>query len=282
MIKVQMPLILTAIVIVIIAGAGIYFYFQSTQQIDVPAGEPAIEEKEESTESTMEELPKVTVTDKPDTVEAGKDFTVTWMVDSPSQKTIAHTAVHFGSESNPGEISTDTGPGGTAYTKLTTDFAAGEFTIPNTFTPTITAPSIPQTNYFRAHAIVDGENYWSDEFSISITEAMEQGESMENETMEVSTQEFSIESDDNGYYIDGNQVQSIDVTQGNTVKINFIVRTTNVAFGGQEYRSSEFDNLNVNIGDSGEVQFTAGSTFNIDSYWPNTNNFKATLQIVVA
>ncbi len=101
----------------------------------------------------------VEVLSAPATAAAGQSFTVSWRVNSPVQKTINHTAVHYGPDSKSEPLTL------TSYPSLT---AVQSGTIPNDFSANIT---ISKTGifYFRAHAIIDGTNYWSGEKTINIT-----------------------------------------------------------------------------------------------------------------
>ena len=101
----------------------------------------------------------VEILNAPTTAIAGKSFDVVWRVNSPSEKSIPHTAVHFGpqSQSEPLTLS--------SYPSLTT---AQTGTIPANFSAKIIINSTG-TTYFRAHAIVDGTNYWSQERTIMIS-----------------------------------------------------------------------------------------------------------------
>ncbi len=101
----------------------------------------------------------VEVLNAPSSAVAGKSFEVTWKVNSPMQKNITHTAVHYGNESKSEPLTLQ------SYPSLTTPQSG---TIPNEFRANITINTAGVT-YFRAHAIVDGMNYWSSEKTITIS-----------------------------------------------------------------------------------------------------------------
>jgi hypothetical protein len=101
----------------------------------------------------------VEVLSAPATAAAGQSFMVSWRVNSPGQKTINHTAVHYGPDSKSEPLTL------TSYPMLTT---VQKGTIPADFSANITI-SKTGTIYFRAHAIIDGTNYWSDEKTITLT-----------------------------------------------------------------------------------------------------------------
>jgi hypothetical protein len=101
----------------------------------------------------------VEVLSAPAAAAAGKSFEVSWRVNSPVQKNIPHTAIHYGPDSKSEPLTL------TSYPSLT---PVQNGTIPADFKANIT---ISKTGiiYFRAHAIIDGVNYWSEEKMITIT-----------------------------------------------------------------------------------------------------------------
>lgn len=89
---------------------------------------------------------------------------------------------------------------------------------------------------------------------------------------------FTIEADDRGFYPTGN----ITVNNGDVVRITFKVRTENVYFGGLDFRGAPyFTTPRVNPGGETTVEFTADKSFTYRSYWPNSNQLKATAQVTV-
>jgi hypothetical protein len=100
----------------------------------------------------------VEVLNAPENASAGKSFDIIWRVNSPSEKNITHTAIHYGPESKSEPLTL------ASYPILTT---AKIGKIPANFSDKITINATGVT-YFRAHAIVDGLNYWSSEKMISI------------------------------------------------------------------------------------------------------------------
>lgn len=95
----------------------------------------------------------------PATAVAGQGFVVSWRVNNPTRVNIQHTAVHYGtvSKSEPLTLA--------SYPSLTTPISG---MIPAEFNTTIVINKAGVV-YFRAHAIIDGANYWSDERMITIT-----------------------------------------------------------------------------------------------------------------
>jgi len=93
--------------------------------------------------------------------------------------------------------------------------------------------------------------------------------------------EFPIEADDRGFYINGADTGSISAGSGEELKITFNVRTTNVYYGGLDFRGCGQDTEKVSPGGSTTVEFTAASTCTITSYWPSSSRVKDNLQVVV-
>ena len=86
---------------------------------------------------------------------------VTWNIKSPVMK-ILHTAVHYDYTSHPGTLGKDVTPEQAGYPMLTTEFAAGNFTVPRTFQAQI-LPDKEGTLHLRAHTLINGGNYWTEE-----------------------------------------------------------------------------------------------------------------------
>jgi len=80
---------------------------------------------------------------------AGQGFVVSWRVNNPTQVNISHTAIHYGPESKFEPLTLN------SYPSLTTPKNG---TIPADFSTNMLINAIGIT-YFRAHAIIDGNNY---------------------------------------------------------------------------------------------------------------------------
>ncbi|OGL73135.1 hypothetical protein A3F28_02520 [Candidatus Uhrbacteria bacterium RIFCSPHIGHO2_12_FULL_57_11] len=93
-----------------------------------------------------------------------------------------------------------------------------------------------------------------------------------------TTQNFTVEADDAGFYPSG----TITVSGGARVSITFSVRATGVYFNGLEIKSQYFNTGAIRPGASRTVTFTAPETgFTFSSYWPNSNVKKVDGQVVV-
>jgi len=101
----------------------------------------------------------VEILNVPATAAPGKAFAAVWRVNSPDERNIQHTAVHYGPqpESEPLTL--------TSYPNLT---PVQSGTIPANFTTFIIINSTGNM-YFRAHAIIEGVNYWSSEKIIVVS-----------------------------------------------------------------------------------------------------------------
>lgn len=89
----------------------------------------------------------------------GKSFDVVWMVNGSVERTISHTAIHYGHDSRVAPLTLS------SYPNLTSVQLG---TIPSNFTIKMILNNAG-TTYFRAHAIVNGVHYWSSERAISVS-----------------------------------------------------------------------------------------------------------------
>ncbi len=110
--------------------------------------------------------PGIVITSLPSKVTVGADLKVTWQVFGDDLRA-THTAVHYGYESKPGTFGLDVGPAGAGYPSLTTQFASGDFVLPMEFSASF-KPDSSGKIYLRAHAIVEGKNYWTEEQVVTV------------------------------------------------------------------------------------------------------------------
>lgn len=89
--------------------------------------------------------------------------------------------------------------------------------------------------------------------------------------------ELRIEADDFGFYPAG----QASFPAGTRVRLIFAVRASNVYFGGLDFRSSKFSTVSASPGQTATAEFTAESSFTINSYWPSSSEYKASLQVIV-
>jgi hypothetical protein len=95
-------------------------------------------------------------------------------------------------------------------------------------------------------------------------------------TQTQSLTEAKVEADDYGFY-----PSSLEFTKGAKVKLYLYVKSSNVYYGGLDFRSEEFKTEPVKPGQKTEVEFIADKDFIIESYWPLSNIKKAELKIIV-
>ncbi len=104
---------------------------------------------------------KITFIDSPTELMEGAQATFTWTIDGPP-KTIHKSAVYFGLVNNQGLLAKDVAPADTKYTDSVKDFLAGDFVIPIRFIGNATIVK-PGKYYVRVYALIDSNNYWSEE-----------------------------------------------------------------------------------------------------------------------
>jgi len=92
--------------------------------------------------------------------------TFTWTVNGPP-KTISTTTVYYGTDSSPGPLSKTVVPADVRYSGMLKDFMEGTYAIPLVFVGNANFSS-SGTYYYRAYAVIDGKNYWSDERTLTV------------------------------------------------------------------------------------------------------------------
>ena len=97
-----------------------------------------------------------------------------------------------------------------------------------------------------------------------------------------SQKEFTILADDDGFYINGEDVDSISVNLGEEIKITFNVDSDNVYYAGLDFRGCGFDTDNISPGGSVDVEFIVQNTCTITSYWPSSNVVKDRLNVMIS
>lgn len=110
---------------------------------------------------------KITFIDSPTELMEGGQATFTWTIDGPA-KTIHKSAVYFGTESTKGKLTKEASPAETNYTDSVKDFLQGDYLIPIRFVGNATITKAGK--YFvRVYALIDNNNYWSDEREFTVT-----------------------------------------------------------------------------------------------------------------
>jgi cytochrome c553 len=110
-------------------------------------------------------VPTVTIKNIPASVSEISQIEILWAV-SGEGMSASHNEIHYGPKSNPGTLGTDVdSPAG--YSSLTTEFSSGDYQLPMDFSTTIT-PEGTGTIYLRAHSVIDGKHYWSEEKEVVV------------------------------------------------------------------------------------------------------------------
>ena len=233
-------------------------------QNDTPAQVP---DKPVQTPPTPVEEKVVYFVNAPENAIIGDFANITWAVDGADEKT-QHTAIHYDYASHPGKLGTDVTVNASGYEKLTPEFANKSYNLPKTFSAKI---QLTQTGtlYYRAHAVIDDKNYWTEERNIIITPR----------PVEVVTETRLLDADGNGFYSNNRTLSAISVSFGHLIDITFNVRSN--MSGGLSFRGCGTSAESVWAGNSAEYQFSANSTCNITSYDSVTNSKKASLQVMV-
>lgn len=109
---------------------------------------------------------KISFIDSPKEVTEGGQATFTWTIDGPP-KTIHKSVVYFGTVDTDGILTKDIAPAETKYTDSVKDFIAGDYVIPMRFVGNATIAK-PGKYYVRVYALIDGDNYWSEERNFTV------------------------------------------------------------------------------------------------------------------
>lgn len=104
---------------------------------------------------------RVSFIDSPAELMEGGQASFTWTVDGPF-RTIHKSVVYFGTINNEGILKKDVAPADTNYTDSVKDFFAGDYVVPIRFIGN-TIVAKPGKYYVRAYALIDSNNYWSEE-----------------------------------------------------------------------------------------------------------------------
>jgi hypothetical protein len=121
---------------------------------------------EEPTDEPQIQETIVSITAIPEVVRAEESITVVWTI-SDEEQNGTYTAIHYSFESHQGRLDSDVGPEESGYGFHITEFNSGTFRLPAEFSTTFT-PNKTGIIYLRAHAVVNGKHYWSEERTIVI------------------------------------------------------------------------------------------------------------------
>lgn len=106
------------------------------------------------------------ISEYPENTKVNESFMISWWVSYPSSSNLTHTAVHYGYASHPGELGLQTNIAQSGYSEVLavpSDILKEGFNFHAEITPQYTG-----NMYFRVHSIINGDNYWSEEFSVNV------------------------------------------------------------------------------------------------------------------
>ncbi len=103
-------------------------------------------------------MPTIAVTSYPVRALAGRDAIIGWTVTGADAADIPHTAIHW-------DVETRGGAGPSAYLNASQVLTGEE---DGTYEVTIELPSAPVTVYFIAHAMVLGDDFWTEEMMLVV------------------------------------------------------------------------------------------------------------------
>ncbi len=235
-----------------------------TQSIAQQKEVPAQPEKTQPQPIVQASAPAVSIVSVPEAAHIGEEFQITWKVDGPLIK-IPSTSIQFDTKSHSGALGIDQNPTQVGYSGHTNEYSVGSFDIPNTFTAKITPIAGATSLYYRAHALINGENYWTPEQLLTVAKP------------QIGVKSFTVIADDSGF-----TPSSGTAHKGDEITIKFTVSTTNVYHAGLDFRSDLFNSPSVKPGYSWTTPtFNIQSTFKVGSYWPTTSMHKADFVINV-
>lgn len=157
------------VAVIVVIVAGILYITQKK----APAGEEQAQEETPSEEMPAE-VKDIPVTpafvSPPQSISAGTIFGIDWKVDAEEQTYASHIAVHWDTVSHPGDYGLEITPTLSGYANFTKAYASGTYAVPGTFEDNIKLDDSDagKVLYLRAHAVVAGKNYWSDEITIPV------------------------------------------------------------------------------------------------------------------
>jgi len=135
--------------------------------LEIQNSTPIISQKQIPTEKpVIEDNFSVSIEEYTHEIDEGGNVTFYWLVNG-RPTTIKTTAVYFGKDSTPGNLTVDTAPIDTKYTDAQRDFINGNYNIPLKFIgySKIIDPGI---YYARAYARIGNNFYWSEEKSFLV------------------------------------------------------------------------------------------------------------------
>ncbi len=145
-----------------------------------------------------------------------------------------------------------------------------------TLTRDITVPS------FREYKVEMEQEPESERDRENMNETGDEFRDMQRERDSNQETEFELESTDNSFYMEGEQVDQLTVPKNRMVTIEFEAREEGTYYAGVEYRSDfrGFGSVGpIDPGEDTETRFNASQDFTIESYWPESNTLKTRLKV---
>lgn len=239
---------------------------QPEPQTEIPTGGATAETEEETT---------ITITSAPSSAKVGDQTTITWKVEG-AQKKASHTAIHYDYKSHPGKYDETMTFDKTGYPDFTKKYASGSYDTPESFTDTITLGK-EGVLYYRAHVIIEGENYWTPEKSILARPK----EKPAQQPIEPVDKTYTIEANDLGYYMNGAKIESITADRGDKIRVKFNVSKDNVYYGGLDFKGCGVSG-GAKPGESTSLVLSTYNSCSITSFWPSSAMEKSKLNIKVS
>jgi hypothetical protein len=104
----------------------------------------------------------------PEKIKIGGTGNFTWRVNSSSDLSTSFTTIYWGYESSPSALQKTDSPDAVRYPMSQLDYSSGTFSLPDTFDVNIQFPKRGKI-WFRAYTKVKGDNLWSEEKSVEVT-----------------------------------------------------------------------------------------------------------------
>jgi len=202
------------IIVVVIVLIGGYFLFSGQGETTTQDTSTSDQDQVPPNTPPVTQEPSVNLLSYPSTAITDEEVTLSWSMGTPSNVQATHTAIHYSTVSQPGNFGFDVTPSDSGYAELTTEYASGNFQA-GTFETILT---LTETTYFRAHAIINGNNYWTDENMITVGETSGTTAAIKEFTMTAKKWEFtpSIITVNEGDTVKLT-IESIDVNHGITL-----------------------------------------------------------------
>lgn len=103
----------------------------------------------------------------PENVAVNQPFDIRWTVDTVTPRFTTGTSIYWSQDSSPSALSKTDKPDVVSYTNNLTDYLNTNIELPAQFVGSLTL-SQPGTYYFRAHSLIEGQNYWTPEISLVV------------------------------------------------------------------------------------------------------------------